>query len=399
MGLDKMQSVEPDVALWANGALQAYGLSPKLEQAPLNAEIDGALDDYFSKNGGAGGNRPDAKLLLRDASAQDWPILIEYKGHKDRLVKLSPDGKTVENRKNVNEPNYKHINAYAVNGAIHYANAILHHTAYTDIIAIGVTGSKDEAGHLHPLLGVYYVSKANYGIGQKVGDFADLSFLKPDHFADFIARVKELSLPPEERERLRGPRDRARDITLKRLNTDIYRPTKGRGENDRIYLVAASIIATLGVPGRVVPLKKEDLRSSTESGNTDGEIILRKIEAFLKEKNLPEEKSQYIRRTLTNTLIAANINKVVDGETQVKRVFIKIVDDLGIYYKIGLTTDFTGRLFNEMYNWLGFTQDKRNDVVLTPAYVATLLVRLARVNKDSYVWDFPLARRGSSWPR
>ena len=77
-----------------------------------------------------------------------------------------------------------------------------------------------------------------------------------------------------------------------------------------------------------------------------------------------------------------------NGESQLKRVFTKIVDDLGIYYKVGLTTDFTGKLFNEMYGWLGFTQDKLNDVVLTPSYVATLLVKLARVNKDSYVWDF-----------
>jgi hypothetical protein len=73
---------------------------------------------------------------------------------------------------------------------------------------------------------------------------------------------------------------------------------------------------------------------------------------------------------------------------------VKIVDDLGIYYKIGLTTDFTGKLFNEMYGWLGFTQDKLNDVVLTPSYVATLLVKLARVNKDSYVWDFATGSAG-----
>ena len=43
-----------------------------------------------------------------------------------------------------------------------------------------------------------------------------------------------------------------------------------------------------------------------------------------------------------------NVNKIVNGETQLKRVFSKIVDDLGIYYKIGLTTDFTGMLFNEI---------------------------------------------------
>ncbi|MEJ6794962.1 MAG: N-6 DNA methylase [Flavobacteriales bacterium] len=75
-------------------------------------------------------------------------------------------------------------------------------------------------------------------------------------------------------------------------------------------------------------------------------------------------------------------------------MFTKIVDDLGIYYKIGLTTDFTGKLFNEMYGWFGFSEDKLNDVVLTPSYIATLLVRLSRVNKDSYVWDFATGSAG-----
>lgn len=122
--------------------------------------------------------------------------------------------------------------------------------------------------------------------------------------------------------------------------------------------------------------------------------MVRKITAFLNEKNLPKEKSELIIRTLQNTLTTDNINKVENGESQLKRVFTKIVDDLGIYYKIGLTTDFTGKLFNEMYSWLGFTQDKLNDVVLTPSYVANLLVKLARVNKDSYVWDFATGSAG-----
>lgn len=114
----------------------------------------------------------------------------------------------------------------------------------------------------------------------------------------------------------------------------------------------------------------------------------------MNEKNLPNEKRDLIVRTLQNTLTTDNINKAENGESQLKRVFTKIVDDLGIYYKIGLTTDFTGKLFNEMYSWLGFSQDKLNDVVLTPSYVATLLVKLARVNKDSYVWDFATGSAG-----
>ena len=101
-----------------------------------------------------------------------------------------------------------------------------------------------------------------------------------------------------------------------------------------------------------------------------------------------------IIRTLENTLTTENINRVENGESQLKRVFSKIVDDLGIYYKIGLSTDFTGKLFNEMYGWLGFSQDKLNDVVLTPSYVATLLTKLARVDRNSYVWDFATGSAG-----
>lgn len=393
MAKTSAQSIEPIIADLANGWMKSYGLDYKLEQESLNTEIDKALNEYYSKSGGDGGNRPDAKLLLQDKALNFYPILIEYKGYKDKLEKLNDNGQ-VENRNAKNEPIYKNINSYAVNGAIHYANALLHYTSYTDIISIGVTGYKDENGNVVHSIGVYYVSKDNLGIGQKVDEYIDLSFLKKDNFDEFIQKVKSLKLSQEELDKLKEKREKEIDASLVKLNNDIYQNEKGLGENDRVYLVAASIIATLGVPGKVAPLEKTDLKSSTEEGNKDGDIMVRKIKAFLNEKKLPEEKKELIIRTLQNTLTTDNINKVDNGESQLKRVFSKIVDDLGIYYKIGLTTDFTGKLFNEMYSWLGFTQDKLNDVVLTPSYVANLLVKLARVNYKSYVWDFATGSAG-----
>ena len=389
----KIQSVEPNIADLANSWLKSYKLDYKLEQESLNTEIDQALNDYYSKNGGVGGNRPDAKLLLQDKNLVNYPILIEYKGYKDKLVKLDSEGK-VANKTAKNQPDFKNINSYAVNGAVHYANALLHYTSYTDIIAIGMTGFKDDSGNLEYEIGVYYVSKSNFGIGQKVDDYTDFSFLKKTNFDKFIDKVKKLRLTQDEIERLKEQREQEINTSLVKLNNDIYQNEKGLSERDRVYLVVASIIATLGVPGKVAALEKQELKSSIEEGNRDGDIILRKIKAFLNEKNLPQEKRELIVRTLQNTLTTDNINKVDNGESQLKRVFTKIVDDLGIYYKIGLTTDFTGKLFNEMYSWLGFSQDKLNDVVLTPAYVANLLARLARVNKDSYVWDFATGSAG-----
>ena len=388
-----IQSIEPMVADLVNGWLKSYKLDYKLEQETLNNEIDTALNEYYSKSGGTGGNRPDAKLLLKDSNLKQYPILIEYKGYKDKLVKLNFNGQ-VENRNEKNEPILKNINSYAVNGAVHYANALLHYTSYTDIISIGVTGYKDDKGNVIPEIGVYYVSKENFGIGQKVDDYTDLSFLKEENFNAFIQKVKSLHLTKEDIEKLKEKREKEIDASLVKLNNDIYQNEKGLGENDRVYLVAASIIATIGIPGEVAPLEKSDLKSSIEDGNRDGDSVVRKIEAFLNKKQLPQDKKELIIRTLKNTLTTDNINKVTNGESQLKRVFSKIIDDLGIYYKIGLTTDFTGKLFNEMYSWLGFTQDKLNDVVLTPSYVANLLVKLARVNKDSYVWDFATGSAG-----
>ena len=320
--------------------------------------------------------------------------MIEYKGYKDKLIKLDAEG-NVANRTAKNQPDFAAINSYAVNGAVHYANAVLHYTSYTDVIAIGVTGYKETSGKLNHLIGVYYVSKNNFGVGQKVDEYTDLSFLKKEHFSAFIEKVKQLSLSQDEIEKLKERREQEITASLVKLNNDIFKSEKGLSENDRVYLVVASIMATLGdVENNVYPLTKADLKSSNERNNTDGDIMIRKIESFLDAKKLPKDKKDLIVRTLQNTLTTDNINKVDDGESQLKRVFIKIVDDLGVYYKIGLNTDFTGKLFNEMYSWLGFTQDQLNDVVLTPPYVATLLCRLARVNKDSFVWDFATGSAG-----
>lgn len=135
------QSVEPQVADRVNGWLKDYGLTYYLEQDSLNPEIDNALRRAPSKRGGEGGNRVDCKLLLQDEHLRHIPVMIEYKGYADKLVKLNADG-YVHNFEKGEPSNY--INDYAVNGAVHYANAILQHSTYKEVVAIGVTGHKDE---------------------------------------------------------------------------------------------------------------------------------------------------------------------------------------------------------------------------------------------------------------
>ena len=56
MASKSVKSIEPMIADMVNSWLKKYKLDYKLEQEPLNPEIDTALDEYYSKNGGTGGN-------------------------------------------------------------------------------------------------------------------------------------------------------------------------------------------------------------------------------------------------------------------------------------------------------------------------------------------------------
>lgn len=395
MAKEKVKSIEPNIAELANGWLKSYGLDYKLEQESLNSEIDNALKKYSSKGGGKGGNRPDAKLIIKDSKGKYYPVLIEYKGKEDELEKLNKQG-YIDNINKQYEANYTNIKKYAVNGAIHYANALLHYTSYSEIIAIGMTGYKDEQGNIKHEIAVYYVSgKNNYGVGQKIDNYTDFSFLKTSNFDKFIKKAKSTEIPAEKKVIIKYEKEKEIDKSLTKLNNEIYNEEKGLGEETRMYLIFAAILATLDNEENI-SISEENSKIFNNGKLTGGEVILDKIQTFLIDRQLPEIKKDFVLKILTVILLDENINKIEKGtgESQLKRVFIKIIDQIGLYYKIGLTTDFTGKLFNEMYNWLGFSQDKLNDVVLTPTYVSTLLVKLARVDKDSFVWDFATGSAG-----
>ncbi|MCR1912958.1 MULTISPECIES: N-6 DNA methylase [Enterococcus] len=391
------KSVERDVEDLVNSWLKSYGLKYYLQNSSVNPEIDKALLKSPSKLGGLGGNYPDVKLLLQDSKLDYYPIVIEYKGTKDALVKLDKDGHIANIKtsgKDNGLPNYQNIARFAVNGAVHYANAILQYSSYTDVIAIGITGYIDDYQKLQLQIGVYFVSKKNYGIGQRVGDFTDLSFLKKENFDGFIGKIEQLSLSSEELSIIHQKREDSIEDALTRINEKLYNQTKNISALSRIHLVASSIMANLGVPHKVTPLEPEDLKSSTELGETDGEIVLRKIKSFLMHKGLPVKKQHQIINSLSITLNDESYSAPINGESLIKDIFSEVVDTLGMFYKVGVDTDFTGKLFNVMFRWLNFAGDDQNDVVLTPRYVANLMAKLARVNKNSYVWDFATGSGG-----
>ena len=360
----------------------------------INTEIDNALKVAPSKRGGDGKNYPDIRLLLDNKI----PVMIEVKGTKGALVKYNDLGE-IDNKNKVGEPNYKNIEKFAVNGAIHYANAILQHTAsYKDVIAIGINGYMQDGG-LKQEYGVYYVSDKNFRVPKKIDDYSDLSFLAPVCRTELMTKIKDINLTEEEKEKRTRDLENDFEDKLKKLNQKMH-DNLGISAGQRVGLIVGQIMAGLGVTDEtrtvlLEPLEIAELRGQTVTEATDGHVIMNKIRSFLATKNLPNEKRAMIIRDLENIFISSELWRPVNGESKLKTVYIDVKTDIvPLLQSQDKHLDFTGKLFNVLNEWIDIPDGEKNDVVLTPRYVTELMAKLARVNRDSYVWDYAVGSAG-----
>ena len=385
-----MSSVEEQIEDWAKIHLNNIKYYTKTEK--INDEIENALKSAPSKRGGKGTNYPDIKLFIQTKEMKKIPVMIEVKGTKGSLIKTNTENE-IDNVTKEGKPNYTNINKYAVNGAIHYANAIINYTeSYKDVIAIGINGYK-ETDALKVELKVYFVSTRNYSIPKEIGKYTDLSFLQPENINDFIENIKQLDLTPEEIEQKSKEYENDIETKLKELNQKMQDDLK-ISVGSRVELISGMIMAGLGVKDKVEPLEIVDLKSENSERSNDGITIINKIDSFLYERNLPEEKKKMIINDLSRVFIYSDLWKPINGESKLKTVYIFVKNNIMPIFTSAKHLDFTGKLFNVLNTWVDIPDSDRNDVVLTPRYVTELMAKLAKVDMNSYVWDYATGSAG-----
>lgn len=391
MAAKKNHSIEERIEDWCKQQFNGQRYYTKTES--INPEIEEALRKAPSKKGGTGTNYPDIKCFIETATTRRIPVVIEVKGLKGAFIKLDSNG-NIDNKKKDNEPNYSNIAKYAVNGAIHYAHAILSLTeSYKEVIAIGVNGFEDTDG-LTREIGVYYVSKENLFVPKRVGDFTDLSFLLKENVEEFIRRVDELELTEEEIENKKLELEDDIERKLKALNQKMHDELTIE-VGSRVKLIAGLVMAGLGVSGKIAPLKVNDLSGEVSEEDNDGAKVMRKIRSYLKEKQLPKEKIEMICSVLSVVFVHSKLAEPVNGESKLHTLYKDIKQDIMPFLTGELhNIDFTGRLFNVLNEWVDVPDGAENDVVLTPRYVTQMMARLCKVNKDSFVWDFATGSAG-----
>lgn len=392
------KSIEEKVEDFAKKQLDANHVRYFTKTESVNTEIDEALTKAESKSGGKGGNYPDIKLLIELPEMKRIPVMIEVKGRKGDFAKIDKDG-NVMNYNEKGDAIYENIKRYAVNGAVHYAQAIINYSkSFQEVIAIGYNGY-EVAEDLETEIGVYYLSRENMLLPKKIAEYSDLSFLSEEHLTSLQTAISELSLTDEEKERRSTEYEIRIEAILKKLNQRMEDKDESGGLNikaeSRVQLVCGMIMAALGYKDVVAPLEIEELKGQLGKNTNDGVIVLNRIKDFLNSKNLPQEKKDTIGSIFSAILQDANYYTPRKGESPIKSVYITIKDDIMPMFRSAQHLDFTGRLFNVLTSWIPLRPgDDKNDVVLTPRYVTEMMARLCKVDMNSYVWDYAAGSGG-----
>lgn len=387
------KSIEPYVKEWFVKTMSENNTEYKTEQDSYNQDIEAALKKAPSKNGGTGSNRPDFQMLVIGKDMTQYPVMVEAKGAEKKLQKLDDYGRPV-NIKADGTPNFTNIAGYAVNGAVHYANAIIDFSdTYNSVIAVGINGYDNTAGERNFEAAVYYISRENARIPKKIGN--DLSLLYAENKDKLIQAIKDACLTDAEREELAKNSESIIENNLKNLNQMMH-DDLNISVGARVKLVTGMIMAGLGVSGKCAPLEINDLKGNFDTEDNDGQAILNKIRAFLKQKYLPEDKRDMILADLSGTFRNRGLWEPKNGLSKLKTLYAEVKKNIIPFIDPEKSSylDFTGKLFNVLTEWVDIPDGGKNDVVLTPRYVTDMMAKMCKVNMDSFVWDYATGTAG-----
>lgn len=389
-----MVSIEEKVEDYYKSLLDELGIRRFSKTEKINDSITNAFAQADSKSGGTGMNYPDIQLLLENKNRRNIPVMIEAKGGKNKLEKLTPDGaiELVSNGKDEKRA----VRQFAVNGALHYGMAILNEGTYSEVIIIGVNGQNLENGKVKdPEAKAYYVSKKNNEVPKEIIGF-DFVQMRQVNIDNFYSELDSLSLTEAEREKLKRDREELLEQKIKEIHQKIYDDANLKTlltTNEKLYLFCGLIMAGLTTDG-VKPLEMSRFESNDDEDNNDGHIILTRTKSFLKKKSSSEDKINMVMHYLAPVFNKRDLWKPVNDKSVIKTIYKQVKKDILPILESNVHLDFTGKILNSLNDWVSIDNDKENDVVLTPRFVTNLMARIARTNKDSFVWDTCMGSSG-----
>ena len=390
-----MASIEEKVEEYYKAQLDKLKIRHYGKTESINRTIEDALKNADSKSGNSGNNYPDIKILLQNKTRRDIPVMVEAKGSKGKLIKLnkSDEIELVSSGKNP----YSAVMNYAVNGALHYGNAILAEGTYKEVIIVGINGTTVDSDGVvvDPEIKAYYISKKNDNVPKEIESF-DFVMMKETNIDSLYSVLDKLNLTPEEIEKMKRNKEEKLEQSIKSIHQRIYDDNEIKNllsTNDKLYFFCGLIMAGLTTEG-LKPLEADDLYSNDDADDNDGKVITNRTKAFLRKKKCSSEKIDMVINYLKPVFEKRNLWKPNNGESIIKSVYKQIKTDILPLLESNIHLDFTGKILNSLNDWVAIENDRLNDVVLTPRFVTNLMARICRTDMNSFVWDTCMGSSG-----
>lgn len=383
-----MPSIEEKIEEYYKYKLDSMNIRHYGKTERINQAIYDALQKADSKSGGSGVNYPDIQLLIHNNHQRYIPVMIEAKGLKNKLVKFDKNQEIVgvtyyeqDSKPNSDgvilhhkgDANYTAVKQYAVNGAVHYGEAILNEGTYKEVIVIGINGTTlDDFGKpSDPECLAYYISEKNRRIPKQIQNITseDWSLLKQDNINKLFKILDDLNLTDSELDALTRKTEATLEEKIKSMHQSLYDDVQLKtalSTNEKLYLFCGLIMSGLKIDG-VRTLAPEDLSGNDDERNNDGTTILRNIESFLYRKNCSAEKVNMIIGLLEGVFKKQVLWRPRNGISLLRTLFKQVKTDIIPCLESDFHLDFTGKILNSLNDWVSIENDAANDVVLTPA--------------------------------
>ena len=322
------------------------------------------------------------------------PVIIEDKLRSEKLIATNNDGSIKSDDKS--------ISAFAVNWAVWYATKMIGSGKYNEVIAIGVAGDNEE----NVEVSVHYVYGSGFETVKAMPTFKNFSFLEnKETFARFY---EEAQLTTGEKHKILVNSKTNLGNHAKKLNKMLHLHDISVAE--RVLYVSGMLLSMQNVFDdegnlKIRGLTVEDLNGFASDGERDGQIILRKISSFLKERNIPEDKTKVMLNSFNiiafnpqrdiPVKLDAEVSKLLKNQSSInKQIFTFIYEN--IYKRLD---EFKGHLdvMGELYSTFlkyALGDGKELGIVLTPPYVTKMMCEIIGIDQNSRVLDLTAGSAG-----
>lgn len=387
-------TLEQHVNDYVKRQLEKIGL-----QSIKDYNVEQAMNEHLKK-ALQGGSKTKTKTSFGipdlNITKYQCPVIIEDKLGTKKFKAENKDGIKFDNAS---------VSGFAVNGVLHYARCIIDSDSnYKEVVALAVAGNNENDIQI----AVYYVYGSTVSSFKLIESAKNFNFLENERtFNAFLseARLKE----EEKREIVQINSERLRQ-TSKTLNKLMHNHNITAAQ--RVLYVSGSLLAMQDIQEqqgsgtkRNEGLTPEKLTGSSLDGNRDGQLIVRRIEQFLKHKNIDADKSklmlasfQEISKDSQRDEPCVNDKKVAEFlETDAsinKQIFTFLYEQ--VFKNVDVVADdidIMGEMYSEFLKY-ALGDGKELGIVLTPRYVTAMMAEILEITAESRVMDLAAGSAG-----